>query len=265
VVSGPVNFAATLLAAHPFAWNLLFAGIQLLLGVGLLMRRTARITLIASIGWTLGVWYLGEGLSGLASGHASLLRGAPGSALLYAVLAAAAWPRSSSDRAPARWLVWAWALLWVGAAAFQLAPGQNSGSAVASLLTGSADEAPGWLARIDTSLATWASQHGGLAVYGLAAVEFLVGVAVLSRRTRTWALAVGLVLSIAIWVVGQDFGLLYSGQATDPNSAPLIALMAVALLARSGRIGTSSLGDDASDAPQAVPERSASETTAHRP
>jgi hypothetical protein len=234
VVSGPIHFMSTLIGAHPFAWNLVFAGIQLLLGVGLLVRRTARITLIASIGWALGVWYLGEGLSGLASGHASLLTGAPGSALLYAVLAVAAWPRGSSYRAPARWLVWAWALLWVGAAAFQLAPGQNSGSAVASLLTGSAGEAPGWLARIDTSLATWTGHHGGLAVYGLAAVELLVGGAALSRRTRPSALAAGLVLSVAIWVIGQDFGQLYSGQATDPNSAPLIALMAVALLARSG-------------------------------
>ena len=238
LVSGPVEFVSTLVATHPFAWNLVFAGVQLLLGVGLLVRRTARVTLAASIVWALGLWYLGEGLSGLASGHASLLTGAPGSALLYAVLAAAAWPRVSSDQAPARWLAWAWALLWVGAAAFQLAPGQNSGSAAASLLTGSAEEAPQWLAPLDTSVATWASHHGGLAVYGLAAVEFLVGVAALSRRTRTWALAVGFVLSIAIWVIGQDLGQLYTGQATDPNSAPLIALMAVALLAGSGTAAT---------------------------
>jgi hypothetical protein len=48
------------------------------------------------------------------------------------------------------------------------------------------------------------------------------------------------VLSIAIWVLGQDLGQLYSGQATDPNSAPLIALLAVVLLARSGRVGAAS-------------------------
>jgi hypothetical protein len=38
------------------------------------------------------------------------------------------------------------------------------------------------------------------------------------------------VLALAIWVVGQDLGQLYSGQATDPNAAPLIALMAIAIL-----------------------------------
>jgi hypothetical protein len=69
-------------------------------------------------------------------------------------------------------------------------------------------------------------------VSALAAVPFLVGVGALSRRARTWAVAAGLVLSIATWVIGQDLGQLYSGQATDPNSAPLIAVMAVVLLAR---------------------------------
>jgi hypothetical protein len=237
VVSGPVHLGSVIVAAHPFAWNLLFAAIQILLGVGLLVRRTARVALGASIAWALGVWYLGEGLSGMASGHASLITGAPGSALLYSALGAAAWPRRGSDQAPASWLVPAWALLWIGAAVFQLLPGQNSGAGVAGLLSGSASVAPHWLAHIDTSLATWASRHGALAVTGLVVIFFLVGAGALSRRTRTWAVAAGLVLSIAIWVFGQDLGQLYSGQATDPNSAPLITLMAVVLIARFRKVG----------------------------
>jgi hypothetical protein len=241
VVSGPVHLASVVIGAHPVAWNLLFAGVQFLLAIGLLVPRTARFALAASIGWALGVWYLGEGLSGLASGHASLLTGAPGSALLYAVLAAAAWPRSgTSERAPAAWLVPAWALLWLGAAIFQLLPGQNSGPALESSLTSSASAAPHWLASLDTSVGGWAGRNGGLAVAALAATEFLVGVGALSRKTRNWAAAAGLVLSIAIWVIGQDLGQLYSGQATDPNSAPLIALMAVVLFARSERVGAAS-------------------------
>jgi hypothetical protein len=85
-----------------------------------------------------------------------------------------------------------------------------------------------------------------LVVVGLAGVEFLVGVAALSRKTRTWALAVGIGLSLAIWVFGQDLGQLYSGQSTDPNSAPLIALMGVALLARSRTRETAPLAADMS-------------------
>jgi hypothetical protein len=57
---------------------------------------------------------------------------------------------------------------------------------------------------------------------------------------------VGIGLSLAIWVFGQDLGQLYSGQSTDPNSAPLIALMGVALLARSRKRETAPLAADLS-------------------
>jgi hypothetical protein len=235
IVSAPVHLATDIIAANPVPWNLLFAATQLLIAIGLLVRRTARLALAASIGWALGLWYLGEGLSGLASGHASLLIGAPGSALLYALLAAAAWPSGNSKQTPASWLAPSWALLWIGAALLQLLPGQNTGPALASSLTAGAEGAPHWLSQLDTTLGKWASQNGALAVSALAGTELLVGAAVLSRRTRTFALAAGLVLSVAIWVTGQDLGQIYSGQATDPNSAPLIALMAVVLLARTAR------------------------------
>jgi hypothetical protein len=237
-VSGPVHLGSVVIGANPVLWNVLFAAIQLLLGIGLLVPRTARFALAASIGWALGVWYLGEGLSEMASGHASLITGLPGSALLYAVLAAAAWARAGrSEQGPASWLVPAWAVLWIGAAIFQLLPGQNTGPGVAGLFSSSASAAPHWLARIDTSVATWASRNGALAVLALTVIPFLVGVGALSRKTRPWALAIGLVLSVAIWVFGQDLGQLSSGQATDPNSAPLIALMAVVLLARPRSVG----------------------------
>jgi hypothetical protein len=230
-VSGPVHWVSTVIAAHPVAWNVPFAGIQLLLGVGLLVPRTARLTLAASIVWALGVWYLAEGLSGMADGHASLIDGAPGSALIYAILAAAAWPRRDASReGPAPWLPFAWAVLWVGAALFQALPGQNSGKAVASALTGGADGAPGWLASLENSAGGWAGRHGLLIVILLVAVEALIGVGALVRRTRVPAVALGLALALVFWVLGQDLGGLYTGQATDPNSGPLLAVMATALL-----------------------------------
>jgi uncharacterized membrane protein YoaK (UPF0700 family) len=45
------------------------------------------------------------------------------------------------------------------------------------------------------------------------------------------AVTLGLALTLVFWVVGQDLGALYSGQATDPNAGPVLALMAVTLLA----------------------------------
>jgi hypothetical protein len=240
-VSGPVHLASTVIAAHPVVWNVPFAAIQLLLGVGLLVPRTARLTLAASIAWALGVWYIGEGLAGMASGHASLIIGAPGSALIYALLAAAAWPRSDGSReGPAPWLPFAWAGVWVGGAVFQALPGQNTGTAVASTLTAGTEGAPAWLASLDNSVGSWAAGHGLLLVLVLVAAEALIGLGALSRRSRTPAVALGLILTLAFWVMGQDLGALYTGQATDPNSGPLLALMAIALLVGSRGIAPNS-------------------------
>jgi hypothetical protein len=238
-VSGPVHWVSTVIAAHPAAWNVPFAGIQLLLGVGLLVRRTARLALAASIVWAFGVWWLGEGLAGMASGHASMIIGAPGSALIYAVLGAAAWPHlDSSSEAPARWLPIAWAVVWVGAAVFQAVPGQNTGDDVASELT--AGSAPGWLGSIDNSAATWVTQHGVLTVSLLVAAMAIIGIGALARGTRVPAVACGLVLTLVIWVLGQNVGMLYTGQATDPNSGLVLMLMALVLLAGARKIGSNS-------------------------
>jgi hypothetical protein len=208
-----------------------FAAAQLLLGVGLLVPRTARLALATSLPWALGVWYFGEGLSGLASGHASLLTGAPGAALLYGVLAIAAWPaRDLSDQAPGRWLPLAWATLWLGGAVFQALPGQNTGKAMADAITGGNDGAPGWLVRLDTSIATWTTHHGAAVVIALVVAEALIGAGALHRRTRGPAVGAGFGIALAMWIVGQDFGQLFTGQATDPNTAPIIALLAIATL-----------------------------------
>jgi hypothetical protein len=191
-VSAPVLWGASVIAAHPVACDVPFAAVQLLIGLGLLVPRTARLALTASVPWSLGVWFFGEGLSGLASGHASLLTGAPGSALLYGVLALAAWPRRDpSHQAPARWLPLAWAVLWIGGAVFQALPGQNTGTAVAGAITGGAGGAPAWLGRFDASVAGWITRHGTAAVVALVVAEALIGLAALYRRSRGPALAAG--------------------------------------------------------------------------
>ncbi|MEY2518021.1 MAG: hypothetical protein QOJ89_5385 [bacterium] len=233
-VAGPVHWAANLVAAHPVAWDVPFAIAQLALGLGMLVPRTARLALAASLPWAIGVWWLGEGLSGLASGSASLLSGAPGSVSLYALLALAAWPRRGrSDVPPARWLPLAWATLWVGAAVLQLLPMNNTGADVSSAML--ANGSPSWLAGFQGSFAGWITHHGTLSVVLLAAGEAMIGLAVLYRRTVAGAAAAGFLLALAIWVIAQNFGGLYTGQATDPNTAPLVMLMAVALLAGSAR------------------------------
>jgi hypothetical protein len=230
-VAAPIGWVAGAIAAHPVAWDVPFAACQLLIGLGLLVPRTARLALAASLPWSLGVWFFGEGLSGLAGGHASLLTGAPGSVLLYAVLALAAWPqRDPSHETPARWLPLAWAALWVGGAIFQALPGQNTGTAVAGAIRGGAGGAPGWLDRLEAWAAAGTTRHGTAVVVSLVVSEALIGLAALHSRSRRPGVAAGCALALAIWVIGQDLGQLYSGHATDPNTAPIIALVAIAIL-----------------------------------
>ena len=64
-------------------WNFLFAMIQLLIGVGMLFRRTVRPAIVAMAVWALGVWWFGEGFGGLLNDTASPLMGAPGAVVLY--------------------------------------------------------------------------------------------------------------------------------------------------------------------------------------
>jgi hypothetical protein len=229
-VAGPVHWAANLIAAHPVAWDVPFASIQVLLGLGMLFPRTVRLALAASLPWAVGVWLFGEGLSGLASGNASLITGMPGSVVIYGVLALAAWPRRGrSDVPPARWLPLAWAALWIGAAVLQVLPMNNSGADVSSAIL--AFGGPTWLASFQASLAGWVSHHGLATVVVLVSVEALIALAALSRRTVAVSAAVGLLVLLAIWVIGQDFGQLYTGQATDPNTALVATVMAGVLLA----------------------------------
>ena len=59
----------------------------------------------------------------------------------------------------------------------------------------------------------------------------LIGVAGLARQPwRTVAAVAGAIVATTFWVLGQNVGELYSGQATDPNTGPLIVLMALALV-----------------------------------
>lgn len=229
LVAGPALWAAHIVAAHPAAWDVPFATVQILLGAGMLLRRTVRLALAASVAWALGVWLFGEGLSGLATGNASFLSGAPGAVLLYAVLALAAWPRDGAPDEPAApWLPLAWAGLWIGAAALQALPQNDRGADVARALQ--ANGAPHGLAGLQRVVAGWTLRHGSLAVVVIVLVELSIGIAVLVRRTRRLGAATGLLACLALWLLAQNLGGLYTGEATDPNTAPLVALLALTLL-----------------------------------
>lgn len=222
-VSGPVLGAARLFSGAPAAWNALFATIQLALAIGLLYRGTVRAALAGTVAWALSVWWLGEGLGGLFAPGADPLTGAPGAALLYAFLAVLIWPAgttaagaiparttavraSVADGSPlGRYARLAWLVLWAGLAVL--------------ILRAPAAAAP---------LTAAGGTRAALIIIGLAVALGLAAAGLLVPATARPAVLIAGLAAAFVWVAGEHFGSLFSGSTTDPNTGPLLLLIAVA-------------------------------------
>jgi ABC-type transport system involved in cytochrome c biogenesis permease component len=60
----------------------------------------------------------------------------------------------------------------------------------------------------------------------LGALSAAIGVAVAMTWRAKQFLILAIVLNIAYWVLGEGFGGIFQGGATDPNAGPLFVLMA---------------------------------------
>ena len=237
-VASPITWNASLVQHHLVLLNTIFATIQLLLGIGIAWRPTVRVALAASIAWSLGVWWFGEGLGMVLTSAASPVNGAPGAVIIYALLAVLLWPADRPGRlapftaaravgapvARALWLV-----LWLSLAYFALLPGNRAPQALHDMIAGMEDGEPGWLAALDRGAASLVA-HQGLAasvVLAIALVIVAVGVYLPAPAARG-TLVLAIVMAAVIWVFGEAFGVIMTGGGTDPNSGPLLALLALA-------------------------------------
>lgn len=219
-----------LISTYPALANVGFASVQIALGLGLLTRRFARVALGASIAWALLVWVVGEGEGGVATGS-TLLSGAPGAALLYAVIAVLAWPtrECARDEGPSWLAAPAWCGLWLTGAGLQLVAGNNSATALESMLRGASSNAPHWIVDIDRHLSNLPIPRWTTA--GLIGIDVLVAIwGWLPGWPRYVSAVGGLLLALTGWFLFQGLGDLTSGRATDPNAGPLIALLALAVM-----------------------------------
>ena len=238
LIASPAVAAARLIGHDVAAWNALFATTQLALAAGLLWRRTARAALAATIAWSLAVWWLGEGLGGVLTGTATPLTGAPGAAVLYALLAVLAWPArpgghpgsavAAESPLGRRGAQLAWLTLWGSSAYLVLQAPSRSPRALHDLLSGLAGAEPGWIASADRAAAAAAGSHGTVITAAVAVIFVLIGAGVLSRVTTRTALALALIVALVIWAAGENFGGIFTGQGTDPNTGPLLILIAAA-------------------------------------
>jgi hypothetical protein len=260
VIARPITWDANLISHHGVAINAVFATIQLLLALGIAWRPTVKIALGASIAWAAGVWWFGEGLGGVLTGNASPVNGAPGAVIIYALLAVLLWP---SDRggpaAPfmaaravgARAARALWLILWASLAYFALLPGNRAPQGLSGMISGMASGEPGWLAALDNHAASLLAHDGLAASIVLAAVLAVIAVGVyLPSPAARATLVLAVVVAAAIWVFGEALGAIFTGSGTDPNSGPLLALLAITYWPARG-----SLKPTATLKPSAVPMR----------
>jgi len=228
-VASSVNWGATTLQSQQTLFNTLFALVQVAIGIGLLYRPTVKPALVLSFGWALVVWWFGEafGMMFMATTPmggapmASALTGAPGAVLLYALIGAVVWPNGRlGGLFGARGARAVWATLWLVEAG-----GANG-------ITNSINAAPSgmsWLSSVQNWFAHAAKGDGVVIAIVLAAVSAAIGVAVVVNWRPKLFLWLAIGLNLLYWVVGQGFGGIPNGGATDPNAGPLFVLLACAM------------------------------------
>ncbi len=217
------------------------AVVEIVLGLGIAWRPTVKLALAASIAWALSVWWLGEGLGGLLVAGASPVTGAPGAVILYAALAVLLWPaelarpgRAAGQLAgrvaaggPAARLLWLAA--WGGLSLLCLRLAIWSPGALRASILAAANGQPRWLASADATAGTVLAHHGASASFALAGLLAVIASGIFwPDRARRVILGIAMLLAVVLWAAGQNFGGLFSGMATDPNSGPLLLLLALA-------------------------------------
>lgn len=241
IVAQPMLWADRFMLHDVAVWNSLFACIQLLIAIGLFRRRSVRLALAASVVWSLGVWWIGEGLGGVLSG-ATPVTGAPGAVILYALVAVLLYPPkvarhstghtssvSVGRRSPLGGLApnVLWAVLWGSFAYLLLLPANRAPHGLHNAVAAMASGEPGWIRSLDTGLASALGQHGTQTSAVLAVLCVFVALGIFFPALVRPVVVLAITVSLAFWVA-EDFGGILTSQGTDVNSGPALVLLAMA-------------------------------------
>jgi hypothetical protein len=184
------------------------------------------------------------------SGSADPLNGAPGAAIIYALIAVLLWP---ADRpgAPAPFVAARavgvhvakalWIVFWLSQAYFVLTPDNRAPQAANGMIATMNSGEPGWLAALMRGAASLVANQGLATSIAFAVAFVLIAVGVyLPAAAAKATLVLAIVVAAVIWVFVEAFGGILASGATDPNSGLLLALLALAYWpARPAPTGTS--------------------------
>jgi hypothetical protein len=227
IVASPLIWIGHQIEPHVAMFNAFAATLQVLIGLGLVCRRTVKPSLAVSFAWAAAIWFAGEGFGGILTGTANPLTGAPGAAVLYIVVGVTVWPRQGDGERGARL---AWVALWMASAALWLMPANDGAGSVHDAIA-SAPSGAGWLAGVLHAAADATAGRGAGIALAMAAVSAAIAVSMLTRTAERTFLGVAITLSLVFWVAGQGIGGILTGSATDVSTGPLVVLMGLILLA----------------------------------
>ena len=226
-----MRWASHIAAGNLDLYNTLFAVAQVLIGLGLLYRRSVKPALAVSFVWALFVWWFGEAFGMLFMNMANPLTGAPGAVLLYGIVGLIVWPNGRpGGLLGVRGARTVWAVLWVLMGGLWLL-GVNSTANATTTLINAAPSGMSWLTTVQDWAANAARGNGLIIALVFAFASFAIGVAVARNWHARGFLVAAIVLNLAYWVLGQGFGGIFNGGATDPNAGPVFVLLACALYA----------------------------------
>jgi cytochrome oxidase Cu insertion factor (SCO1/SenC/PrrC family) len=245
-----VNYGVNLWDYHPV--TAASASVWIQVGIGLWMLFavrgwSARLAGLAGVGWGLIVWAFGESFGGIFAPGLTVLFGAPGAVLLYALAGGllALPERAWQGPRVGRLLHGGTGVFFLGMALLQAWPGRGFwqgkahgqfGSLTAMIASMASTPQPSVTHAIVSGFGDFAVAHG-FAVNLVAVVALaLLGACLLASGVRAdarlglVAVIAGVVFCLADWVLVEDFGF-FGGLGTDPNSMiPLILLLTAGYL-----------------------------------
>ena len=249
-----VNYGVNLWDYHPIAAAASSVWIQVGIGLWLIFARrgwSVRIAALASVAWGLVVWSFGESFGGIFAPGLTVLFGAPGAVLIYAIAGAIvalperAWDGEGSKRI-GRLVLAGTGVFFLGMALLQAFPGRGfwqgtlagqPGSLAGMIQTMAGTSQPHFLEALVSGFGNFTQSHGLavnlVAVILVAAIGAGLTVSAVRADQRLALITVigGAVFCLADWVLIEDFGFL-GGLGTDPNSmVPFILLFAAGYLA----------------------------------
>jgi hypothetical protein len=180
-----------------------------------------------SIVWSIVVWFCGEGAGQLLTGIASFYTGAPGAVLLYGLLAALL----LIPRLPVKRFVQIGAIIFILGAALQLQSAFWTSDGVSGAAMAAMMEPVHALNVFPVYVSTVLAVNPLVSNWILIVALLAIGIWLLWKPSRSAGI-VAFVFLFFVWWIGQDFGMLSTfpaGTATDPSTAPVLALFLLPL------------------------------------